>query len=563
MDFKRKRPRHEYLVKVPAPILLCLQNQKIQPMQVKIFGCAIECLDTTTITIELSLEKGHHRVISGLADDAVKESLARIEAAVNHSGFFVPESKMVYNLHPAAMRKSGAHLDLPMAIALLAASGQVLNKTRLDQFLFAGELSLDGSIQPVQGALSLVLHGWKEKFGGVVVPFANVEEAALVTKIPVYGVNSLEETVQFLNGQVEIKPYIIDTRKLFYTGQNEFDIDYSDVRGQGHAVRAMEIAAAGSHNAIMIGPPGSGKSMIAQRLNTILPPLSLNEALEVTRIKNICGEKDVIKGLVNRRPFVSGHYSISVPGLIGGGSVIMPGLITKAHNGVLFLDELAEYSRGAIESVRIPLETGEIKVTRSMKTVSFPASFILLAATNPCPCGYFNHVTRTCSCSPKAIQKYLNKISGPLLDRLDLCVEVMSVSASELTDETPSESSSAIRERVISAREIQTKRFRSHDGVHNNSQMTPPLIKKYCHIEADAAELLISAIQHMQLSGRAHNRIMKVSRTIADLEHCETIRFCHVSEAIGYRSLDKESWIAAAATKEKKVRTSKHIFKIA
>jgi magnesium chelatase family protein len=532
-------------------------------MQVKTFGCAIDCLNATTITIELSTSKGHQRIISGLPDEAVKESLARIEAAIRQSGYEVAEAKMVFNLYPASIPKKGVWLDLPMAVAMLAATGQIFSKERMNGLMICGEICLDGSVQPVNGALNIALQAWKEKFAGVLVPAANVQEAAMVTKVPVFGVHTLQETVKFLNGQIEIQPVQINTREQFYSTQFEFDMDYRDVVGQPFAKRAMEICAAGSHNAILIGPPGSGKSMIAQRLGTILPPLTLAEALDVTRIYSACGETDKIRtGLISRRPFVSSHYSTSIPGLIGGGTIPMPGLITKAHNGVLFLDELAEYSRAAIESIRLPLETGEVKITRAMRSVVFPASFILIAATNPCPCGYLNHESRSCTCSPNAIKKYLDKISGPLLDRIDLHVEVMAISAVELTGNNEAEDSVSIRERVIRARELQTARFQGSEKVHCNAQMSPSMIRKYCRLEPSAAELLTSALQNLQLSGRAHDRILKVSRTIADLQgEAGLIRHRHISEAIGYRSLDKGRWIDQVA--KAKTRKTKNVFKVA
>lgn len=534
-------------------------------MQVKTFGCALECMLATTITIELSLDKGNHRVISGLPDDSVKESLARIEAAIVNSGFCMPEAKIVYNLHPAAIRKTGTGLDLPMALAMLAASNQILSKKKLHDFLIYGELSLSGEVQGIPGCLSIALHGWKEKFKGVIVPLANVEEASMVTKVPVFGVNSLNEAVAFINGQVKLEPVVFNTREMFYNNLYQFDIDFSDVKGQQYIKRGLEVCAAGSHNAIMIGPPGAGKSMAASRLPTILPPMTLQEALEVTQIQSICGETEKLKsGLVAHRKFISTHYSTSIPGLIGGGSqTIMPGLITHAHNGVLFLDELAEYSRAAIESIRLPLETGEVKITRAMRTVSFPANFMLIAATNPCPCGYFNHPDKNCSCSPRAIQKYLSKISGPLMDRIHIHLEVFPTPAIDLTQDTIEESSATIRERVIKAREIQNTRFKGNDTIHHNAQMTSALIKKHCALEADAAELLISALNHLNLSGRAHDRILQVARTIADLEGSEIIRFAHLSEAVGYRSLDKEKWMTGTATGKGKSSNKKTVFKIA
>ncbi len=533
-------------------------------MQVKTFGCALDGLQATTITIELNLDKGHQRIITGLPDDAVKESLARIESAITNAGFRVPDAKLVYCLSPASLQKKGTILDLPMAISMLAASGQLPAKERLRDFIICGELNLSGEVQPIRGALSVALHAFREKFSGVIVPAANVEEAALVTKIPVYGVHTLEETIQFLCGQINIEPVIINTREIFYNSQFEFDIDFSEVRGNSHCKRGMEISASGSHGVLLIGSIGSSKTMSAARLPTILPPMTLQEALEVTEIVSVFGDSTKIKqGLISRRPFVSGNSGCSVSGLTGGGSIIKPGLITFAHNGVLFLDEFAEFNRQNIESLRLPLETGEVKITRAMNTVTFPASFILVAATNACPCGYFSHPERNCSCSPKMIQKYLNKLSGPIMDRLSLHIEVQPVSADELIGESKEESSSVIRERVIKAREIQNARFKSHDKIHNNSQMTAALIKKYCRLEADAEELLVTAMRHLKLSGRGFDSILKVSRTIADLAGSETIRYLHLSEAVGYRSLDKEKWVAGISAKDRKNAFAKTVFKIA
>jgi magnesium chelatase family protein len=536
-------------------------------MPVKTFGCALECMEATTVTIELNLGKGHQRIISGLPDDSVKESLARIEAALISSGYRMPDSKLVYNLYPASLKKTGTSLDLPMAIALLVASGQISSRNALaEDFMICGELSLSGSVQSIRGALNISLKAWKEKFKGVLVPMANVQEAAVVSKIPVYGVQTLKETVQFLNGQLIIEPYIVNTRALFYNTQYDFDIDFRDVRGQAHARRALEIAAAGSHNALLIGPPGSGKSMLSSRMPTILPPLTLAEALDVTRIYSVCDNVGKSKnGLISRRPFIAPHHTSSNVALVGGGSYPMPGQISQAHNGVLFLDELPEFSRAALESLRQPLESGEVKIARALKTMIFPASFMLIASMNPCQCGYLNHPQRNCSCSPKAIQKYLGKISGPLMDRIDLHIEVFPVSAGEMTTEDIPENSETIRSRVQLARNIQTNRFEGIEKVNNNAQMTSSLIKKHCRLEKEANELLISALQNLKLSGRAYDRILKVSRTIADLDEAgsETIRFPHVSEAIGYRSLDKETWIIAAYQKPKKTSTKKASFKIA
>lgn len=536
-------------------------------MQIKTYGCALNSLQATTITIELNLDKGSHRMISGLPDDAVKESLARIDAAINNAGFRVPDAKIVYCLSPADLPKHGTILDLPMAIALLAASGQLPGKEKLKDFIICGELNLSGEVLSIRGALSAALHAFREKYSGVIVPAANVQEAALVTKIPVYGVHTLEEATQFLSGQKHIEPVVLNTREIFYNAQYEFDIDFADVRGQSHTKRGLEVAAASSFGVLMIGPPGSSKTLSASRVPTILPPMTLQEALEITEIMSVFGDKDVSKGgLISKRPFNSCHPTVSIPGLIGGGSIAKPGLITMSHNGVLFLDELAEFPRQAIESLRQPMETGSVRITRAMNTVSFPASFMLIAATNACPCGYFNHPERSCTCSLKQIQKYLNKLSGPILDRLAIQLEVQPVSAAELMGESSEEKSSVIRERVIRAREIQNERFKDHDKVHNNSQMGTALVKKFCKLETEAEELLVQAMKHLKLSGRAFDSILKVALTISDLDTKKTkekISFAHLSEAIGYKSLDKEKMMAAASTKERKIQSTKPVFKIA
>lgn len=533
-------------------------------MQVRTFGCALDCMQATTIAIELSLSKGTHRIISGLPDDTIKESLARIDAALSFSGFFVPASKYVFNLFPASIRKTGSGLDLPMAIALLAASGQLSSTAMLENYLIMGELTLDGSVQPIKGSLSIALHAWKEKFKGVIVPYSNVEEAALVSKIPVYGVKTLQDVVQFLNGQLSIEPHIVNTRELFFNSQYNFDIDYKDVKGQKYCLRAFEILAAGGHSGLVLGPPGAGKSLISARLPTILPPLTLSEALEVTQIYSACDKlTDGKKGLISRRPFVTPHHTCSNIALVGGGSFPSPGLISLAHCGVLFLDELPEFQRSSLEALRQPIESGHVKIARASQTMTFPASFMLVASMNPCKCGYLNHPERKCSCSLKSIQKYLDKISGPLLDRIDLCVEVFPVSVLELSQENhEAEDSATIRQRVIKARAVQTERFKENEKVHTNSQMNSQQIKKFCKLEKDATELLIHAMQSLQLSGRAYDCILKVGRSIADLEGSPTIRHAHITEAIGYRSFDKENWIAAASNKGKNI-VKKTVFKIA
>lgn len=531
-------------------------------MLVKTYGCAIFGVEAIKVVVEVSLAKGQHQFISGLPDTAVKESLARLESAVHNSAYFMPDSKITFNLAPADLKKTGSSFDLAMAIALLGATEQILKPKELASYMICGELGLSGSIEPVKGALSIAILAWKEGFKGVIVPKENAEEAAMVTKIPVYGVTSLREVAEFFNGQRELETIKINTREQFYEGQYEFDIDFSDVRGQERVKRALEIAAAGGHGAILIGPPGAGKSMLAKRVPTILPPLTLQESLETTRIYSVCGKMGDIKTrLVNKRPFRSPHSTSSHAALVGGGSMPLPGEISLAHNGILFLDEMPEFNRNVLEVRRQPMEDGKISISRAMRTIDFPAKFILLASMNPCPCGFLNHDEISCKCSVNAVQKYLGKISGPLLDRIDLHVEVKPVAAYQLAEENNCEDSAAIRERVIIARNIQTKRFEGNNSIHCNAQMNSGQIKKFCKLTGDASELLLTAMRNLKLSGRAHDRLLKVSRTIADLTECEEIKFVHLSEAIGYRSLDRESWIESAS-KNKPVKKSK-VYRVA
>ncbi len=532
-------------------------------MLVKTYGCAILGVEAIKVIVEVNLSKGNHQFISGLPDTAVKESLARLESAIRNSCYRMPDSKITFNLAPADVKKSGSSFDLAMAAALLGATEQIHHPKKLSSFMISGELGLSGSIEPIKGALSVAILAWKLGFEGVIVPLANAEEAAMVTKIPVYGVTNLREVAEFFNGQRELEPVKINTREQFYSSQYDFDIDFADVKGQARVKRALEIAAAGGHNAILIGPPGSGKSMMAKRLPTILPPLTLQEALETTRIYSVSGKMgEIALRLVNKRPFRSPHSTSSHAALVGGGSIPVPGEISLAHNGVLFLDEMPEFNRNVLEVLRQPMEDGKISISRAMRSIDFPAKFMLLASMNPCPCGFLNHQEVNCKCSINAIQKYLGKISGPLMDRIDLHIEVNPVSAPELSEENEVESSSAIRERVIAARENQTLRFENNDSIHCNAQMTNSYIKQCCRLKGDTKDLLLSAMKNLKLSGRAHDRILKVSRTIADLDESEDIKFSHLSEAIGFRALDREGWIETMTSK-KETGKKKAVVKVA
>ncbi len=512
-------------------------------MMIKTYGSAVQGVNAITITIEVDILEGLKYFIVGLPDNAVKESLQRVESAIKNNGFKMPRTKLVVNLAPADIKKTGSAFDLPIALGVLAANGQITAIDYLSQYIIMGELSLDGEIRPIKGALPIAIQARQEGYKGLIVPLANAREAAMVNNIDVYGVTHLKELIDFFEyDKQNLKPTIVNTRDEFYNAQYEFDIDFTDVKGQENIKRALEIAAAGGHNAILIGPPGAGKTMLAKRIPSILPPLNLYEALETTKIHSVAGKLPENASLISKRPFRSPHHTVSDVALVGGGGVPQPGEISLAHNGVLFLDELPEFKRTALEVMRQPMEERRVSISRAKQAIDFPANFMLIASMNPCPCGFFNHPERECSCPPGAVQKYLNKISGPLLDRIDLHVEVTPVPFSELSSVKKAESSEKIRARVIKAREIQTERYKDHQGLYANAQISSAMLKEICVIDTVSANLLKAAMEKLNLSARAYDRILKVSRTIADLDASPSIKAEHVAEAIQYRSLDRENW---------------------
>lgn len=510
-------------------------------MLVKVFGAATQGIDAIPITIEVNCSKGIKFMLVGLPDASIKESHERIISALQVNDYKFPRNQIIINMSPADIRKEGSAYDLPLAVGIMAASNQI-KANNLTHYIIMGELSLDGTILPIKGVLPIAIKARELGFKGIILPKQNGREAAVVNNLNVHGVENIKEVLKFLNDEQELPITTVDTRAVFYKSQQDFEFDFSDVKGQENVKRALEVSAAGGHNIIMVGPPGAGKSMMAKRMPSILPPFTLHEALETTKIHSVAGKIDSATSLMSQRPFRSPHHTISDVALVGGGVYPQPGEISLAHNGVLFLDELPEFGRSTLEVMRQPLEDRKISISRSKFSVEYPASFMLVSSMNPCPCGYYNHPEKECVCANGTVQKYLNKISGPLLDRIDIQIEIVPVPFDKISDRKPAESSESIRQRVIKAREIQQIRFAEENGVYCNAQMTSKMLFRYAQPDAEGLSLLKMAMDKFNLSARAYDRILKVSRTIADLDGSESILSQHLAEAINYRNLDRETW---------------------